>query len=61
MKRITLEAVYDSLLHMQTPVEVDEGVRIRAYGAIKAMLDVPAATPQRSFRPHPAGAHVELA
>ena len=41
MKRITLEAIYDSLLEMKHEVIVDEPVRIRAKVAIDAMLALP--------------------
>jgi quinolinate synthase len=41
MKRITLEAIYDSLLEMKHEVIVDEPTRIRAKAAIDAMLALP--------------------
>jgi quinolinate synthase len=41
MKRISLENIYDALLHMKHVVEVPEDVRIRAKAAIDAMLALP--------------------
>lgn len=41
MKRITLAGIYDSLLHNQFAVHVEESVRVRAKRAIDAMLALP--------------------
>ena len=41
MKRITLENIYDCLIHMEHEVTMDEDVRIRAKAAIDAMLALP--------------------
>jgi quinolinate synthase len=41
MKRITLQAIHDCLLHMRYDVEVEEGVRVRAKRAIDRMLALP--------------------
>jgi quinolinate synthase len=41
MKRITLESIYDALLHMKHEVIVPEDVRVHAKAAIDAMLALP--------------------
>jgi quinolinate synthase len=41
MKRISLENIYDALLHMKHVVEVPEDIRVRAKAAIDAMLALP--------------------
>ncbi|MEM1106866.1 MAG: quinolinate synthase NadA [Pseudomonadota bacterium] len=41
MKRITLENIYDCLVHMRHEVVMEEDVRVRAKAAIDAMLDLP--------------------
>jgi len=40
MKRITLPAIHDALLHMRTPVEVAPGTAARARRAVERMLAV---------------------
>ena len=40
MKRNTLEKVLWALEEMQTPIEVPEGVRVRAEASLRRMLDV---------------------
>jgi quinolinate synthase len=41
MKRISLENIYDALLHMKHEVKVPEDIRVRAKAAIDAMLALP--------------------
>ena len=40
MNEITMEETRDALLHMQYVIEVPEDIRIRAYRAVKRMIDV---------------------
>jgi quinolinate synthase len=40
MKIITLQSVYDSLLHNQFEIKLDENIRIRAKKAIDKMIAV---------------------
>jgi quinolinate synthase len=46
MKRITLEAIYDSLAEMKTEVTIPEDVRVRAKLAIDRMLALPKEKPR---------------
>ncbi len=46
MKRITLEGIYDALLHMKHEVTIPEDVRVRAKRAIDAMLALPREKPR---------------
>jgi quinolinate synthase len=41
MKRITLENIYDALLHHQFEVKVEAGVAARARQAVQRMIDMP--------------------
>jgi len=41
MKRITLEGIYEALLHDQYVVEVDPAVAARARLAVQRMIDMP--------------------
>jgi quinolinate synthase len=50
MKVITLEAIYDALLHMQYEVIVDPEVSLRAKRAVDAMLAI-APAPAGTFDP----------
>ena len=50
MKVITLEAIYDALLHMQYEVKVDPDVSVRAKRAVDAMLAI-APAPAGTFDP----------
>ena len=50
MKVITLEAIYDALVHMQYEVTVDPDISIRAKRAVDAMLAIPPA-PAGTFDP----------
>ncbi len=59
MKRITLEGIYDALKHMRHEVVIPEDVRIRAKGAIDAMLALPKEKP-RAFETGRAEVAVEL-
>jgi quinolinate synthase len=59
MKRITLEAIYDSLAEMRTEVLIPEDVRVRAKRAIDAMLALPKEKP-RAFATGRPEAAVEL-
>jgi quinolinate synthase len=57
MKRITLEGIYDALVHMRHAVEVDEDVRLRAKAAIDRMLALPKTDKPLDFKlglPQPA-------
>jgi quinolinate synthase len=48
MKRITLENIYEALLHDQFEVKVDEAIAVRARLAVQRMIDMPPpATPAR--------------
>ena len=40
MKRISLEAIYDSLLYMQHEVTVDPEVAVRARRAVERMVNL---------------------
>jgi quinolinate synthase len=46
MKRITLEAIYDSLAEMKTEVTIPDDVRVRAKLAIDRMLALPREEPR---------------
>jgi quinolinate synthase len=60
MKVITLEAIYDALLHMRHEVQVDPEVAARAKKAVDAMLALPPA-PAGVFDPsRPVPASLEL-
>jgi quinolinate synthase len=50
MKRITLEGIYDALLHMQHEVVVPEPTRVRAKKAIDAMLALPKTAAPLDFK-----------
>ncbi|MEN9855405.1 MAG: hypothetical protein RLZZ157_531 [Pseudomonadota bacterium] len=50
MKRISLEAIYDALLHRRYEVHVEDVIRVRAKRAIDAMLALPPA-PAGRFDP----------
>lgn len=41
MKKITLKSVYESLRDMKYSITVDDSIRVKAYNAIKRMLEVP--------------------
>jgi quinolinate synthase len=41
MKRISLENIYEALLHDRHVVEVDEAIAVRARKAVQAMIDMP--------------------
>jgi quinolinate synthase len=40
MNEITMEETRDALLHLQYVIEVPEDIRIRAYRAVKRMIDI---------------------
>jgi quinolinate synthase len=50
MKRISLENIYDALLHLKHVVEVPEDIRVRAKAAIDAMLALPTPKACPTFR-----------
>ena len=60
MKRITLENIYDALLHMRHEVLVDEDMRIRAKKAIDAMLALPKTGSVNTFETGLAPMHIEM-
>jgi quinolinate synthase len=51
MKVITLEAIYDALLHMQYEVKVDPDIAVKAKKAVDAMLAI-APAPAGTFDPN---------
>ncbi len=60
MKRITLEAIYDSLVEMKHEVTIPEDVRVRAKAAIDAMLALPKTDKPLDFQTGLAAADVEI-
>jgi len=60
MKRITLEAIYDSLVEMKHEVTIPEDVRVRAKAAIDAMLALPKTDKLLDFQTGLAAADVEI-
>jgi quinolinate synthase len=60
MKRITLEAIYDSLKEMKHEITVPEGMRRRAKAAIDAMLALPKPAAPLDFETGLAPAVVEV-
>jgi len=60
MKRITLEAIYDSLVEMQHEVTIPEDVRVKAKAAIDAMLALPKTEKPLDFQTGLAAADVEI-
>ena len=60
MKQITLENIYDALLHMQHEVLVDPDTIARAKGAITRMLALPRPTAPAAFKTGLALAEVEV-
>jgi quinolinate synthase len=60
MKRISLENIYDALLHMKHVVEVPEDIRVRAKAAIDAMLALPKPKEFPKFRTGDPAVPVEI-
>ncbi|MET0183347.1 MAG: quinolinate synthase NadA [Caulobacterales bacterium] len=60
MKRITLDAIYDSLVEMKTEVTIPEDVRVRAKAAIDKMLALPKTETPLDFETGLAAADVEV-
>jgi quinolinate synthase len=60
MKRITLEAIHDALVHGRHEVIVPEDIRVPAKRAIDAMLALPPAAPGRFDPARPVPADLEV-
>ena len=60
MKRVTLENIYDALLHGRHEVIIDPKTADRARVAIERMLDLPAPAQPAQFDPKAAPAAVAL-
>jgi quinolinate synthase len=61
MKRISLQAIYDALLHDRYEVVIDTGIAQRARAAVQRMIDLPPPAAPARYDLIKARHHVDVA